>query len=135
MQNPLSIRSLRSVFLLAMLAVLGLGLASAAVVQVGASDNGGAIKVKKGDIVELTLPTNASTGYDWTILPASTTLLKLQTHTSKRSPGGQLGAPGMSTFRFITTAKGSGNLSMEYARSWEHSPTTDKKFALRVDIQ
>jgi inhibitor of cysteine peptidase len=112
-----------------------MGAASAAVVTAGASDNGGSIKLKKGDTLELTLPTNASTGYDWTVLPDSTPLLKLQSHTSKRSSGGQLGAPGMATYRFAATAKGTGDLTMQYSRAWEHSPQADKKFVLHINIQ
>lgn len=137
MQNSVSIRRgfLRAAFLLGVVALMGAEGARAAVVSAGASDNGGSITLKRSDVLEVTLPTNATTGYDWTILPESTPLLKLQTHSSKRSNGGLLGAPSMATYRFVLTGKGTGNLAMHYARSWEHSPASDKKFELHVEIQ
>lgn len=137
MKNPDGSRLffLRSCLLFAVLALLGAGLAAAAVVTAGASDNGGSVKLKKGDTLQLTLPTNGTTGYDWTLSPESTPLLKLQSHSSKRAPGGQLGAPSMATYVFAATAKGSGNLTLTYARAWEHSPAANKTFTLHVEIQ
>jgi len=137
MQDPVSMcrRFLRPAFLLGLLAWAGLTVASATVIQVSASDNGGTIKVKQRDIIALTLPANGSTGYSWAVQPNSTPLLKLKAHTSKHSSSGLVGAPSTTTYRFALTGKGTGNLLMLYSRPWEHDTPGNKEFVLHVEIQ
>ena len=91
------------------------GTAHAATKVITDEDKGNDIQLKAGDLLEVRLKANPSTGTRWYVHPKSTTLLKLSAETE--SPGTDPAAdrPMVQVFTFEVKRKGDGILLMRYA--------------------
>lgn len=72
-----------------------------------------------GQIAEVRLPSNPSTGYRWALMEASTDLITLLDHGFVAGRTDMMGAPGEERWTFQAMRVGSGELRFEYRRSWE----------------
>ena len=109
--------------------------ASAAAKVVTDKDRGTTVQLKSGDVLEVRLNSNPTTGYEWSVNPNSTPLLKLtgQSQTEATQPG--VGRPIFQIFKFQATGRGTGVLLLRYARSWEKPSASDQQFDLHVTIK
>jgi inhibitor of cysteine peptidase len=125
-------------FLAGSIALLAVIFASQAAVAanrvVTDADNGDTLHLKMGELLELRLRSNPSTGYIWQPLPESTPLLKLvrQAQTKATEPG--VGRPIVQVFLFRAARAGEGLLALRYSRPWESSAPDGKLFELHVFI-
>jgi inhibitor of cysteine peptidase len=88
---------------------------------VGIDDRGAEIELAVGDEFELRLESNPTTGYRWQVAeqPDAVTLVD----DGFEEPDTDLvGAPGVEYFVFRGAAAGSGDLRMEYVRSFDDPP-------------
>jgi predicted secreted protein len=99
------------------------------------ADKGGTITIKMGDVLEVRLSSNPSTGYAWYVQKQSTALLKLtgQSQTQATQPG--VGRPIVQIFDFAPTGKGTGVLLLHYVRSWESTGPNEEQYSLHLTIQ
>jgi inhibitor of cysteine peptidase len=98
-------------------------------------NNLGTVLIKTGDVLEVQLASNPTTGYEWSVMPQSTTLLKL-TGTSETKPTQSgVGRPITQIFKFQPTGKGHGLLLLHYVRSWEKTSPDEQQFKLNVVIE
>lgn len=109
--------------------------ASAAAKMVTDADKGATVQLKTGDVLELRLKSNPTTGYEWSVEPKSTPLLKLtgQSQTGATQPG--VGRPIFQIFKFQATGRGSGVLLLHYVRSWEKPDPNEEQFDLHLTIK
>ena len=110
-------------------------MARAATKTVTDADNGKTVTIKMGDVLEVRLSSNPTTGYQWSLQKQSTTLLKLSGQSSTKPAPGVLGAPIVQIFDFAPTGKGTGVLMLHYARSWESSDPNEQQYTLHVTIE
>lgn len=127
----------RSWLLLAALFLLAIcpAVASAATKVVTDADKGGTVTIKMGDVLEVRLSSNPSTGYAWYLHKQSTALLKLtgQSQTQATQPG--MGRPVVQIFDFAPTGKGTGVLLLHYVRSWEPPDPNEEQYSLHLTIE
>jgi predicted secreted protein len=99
------------------------------------ADKGGSVQLKTGDILEVQLGSNPTTGYMWYVQPKSTNLLKLigQSQTQATEPG--VGRPIFQIFKFQAKGPGDGILLLHYVRSWEKPAPDEEQFDLHVSIR
>ncbi len=99
------------------------------------ADNGGSVHLKMGDILEVRLHANPTTGYKWYVHPKSTRLLRLvgQSQTQVREPG--VGRPLLQVFRFQAVAIGDGVLLLHYIRIWERQLSYEEQYSVRISIR
>jgi inhibitor of cysteine peptidase len=143
------VNSVRFRACLVMLAIgLGLGSAAAQHATAGSNakaapattvteqDNGRDIDLNAGDTLIVTLPSNPSTGYSWTVAgePAPLKLQKSTFH-KKTADSKVVGASGTSLLRFAATSSGIANLTLVYRRSWEYNAPPLKTFSVRVNVR
>jgi inhibitor of cysteine peptidase len=109
--------------------------AFAATKVVSDADRGATVEIKMGDVLEVRLSSNPSTGYMWYLHKQSTALLKLtsQSETEATQPG--VGRPIVQIFEFAPKAKGTGVLLLHYVRSWEAPSASEEQFDLHVTIE
>jgi inhibitor of cysteine peptidase len=109
--------------------------AFAATKVVSDADRGATVEIKMGDVLEVRLNSNPSTGYMWYLHKQSTALLKLtsQSETEATQPG--VGRPIVQIFEFQATGPGSGVLLLHYVRSWEKPSASEEQFDLHVTIK
>jgi predicted secreted protein len=109
--------------------------ASAANKVVTDADKGSTVQLKTGDVLEVRLNSNPTTGYEWYVHKQSTTLLKLsgQSQTEATQPG--VGRAIVQIFKFEPKGKGTGVLLLHYVRSWEKPDANEEQFDLHVTIE
>jgi len=131
-QLPAAFYFLPVVFFLLLISALS---ASAATQVMTDKDKGATVHLKMGDVLELQLSSNPTTGYEWSVHPQSTPLLKLknQSQTQATQPG--VGRPIVQIFRFQPTGPGTGTLLMHYVRSWEKPDPNEEQYDLHVTIE
>jgi predicted secreted protein len=124
--------------LVALAAILMFALESQAVTAatrvITDAENGGSVELKMGDILEVHLRANPTTGYKWHVHPNSTRLLRLvgQSQTQVREPG--VGRPILQVFRFQAVAIGDGVLLLHYIRAWRHL-SYEEQYSVKISIR
>lgn len=95
-------------------------------------DNGGHFELKKGAEIELVLPGNPSTGYEWVVIEAPSILEEVG--TAEFLPESDLiGAGGEFHFRFVAIEPGTAQLSLVYERPFEEVEPVDA-FEIEVTV-
>jgi inhibitor of cysteine peptidase len=95
-------------------------------------DDGMRIELKTGEEVELVLPGNPTTGYEWVVIEAPPNLQ--QVDEPEFVPESDLiGAGGEFHFRFKATEPGTAQLSLSYERPFEEVEPLDA-FEIEVTV-
>ena len=101
-------------------------------------DNGKTLKVKVGDIIQVKLKSNRTTGYSWAltgktdakILKSGEVEYKVDEH-----PAGMVGVGGNDFCTFTALAPGKTDISLGYARPWEKDKEPAQAFKLTVEVE
>lgn len=109
--------------------------------SLGAADNGGTITLKQGRELKVTLEGNPSTGFGWQVADDSGVLEQVgepvfdESQSKSGSSEPVVGAAGNQVFTFKTIKAGSGELRLEYKRSWETTVPPEKTYAVTVTVE
>ncbi len=118
--------------IVALLAAVSAGSASARTVRVGAKASGSRVTLVRGDRLQVKLASNPSTGYRWQIVGVGRSVLKPVASTyfgTARLPG----AGGTQTLTFRGLARGTTTLRLAYIQSG--SKNVGKRFRLTVVVR
>lgn len=108
------------------------------ITTVTAADNGKTVQGAAGGRLILSLATNPTTGFAWTITEIDPTMLEQigeSTFTPNPSTPGTTGTGGTETWTFDVEAKGSTTLTLEYRQAGQ--PTSEpaaQTFTVTVDV-
>jgi inhibitor of cysteine peptidase len=142
---PVMRRSVRvvKVLVIALSVVLAAGCAApqgaapvTGTLRVDASADGTTVYLKQGAELVVSLESNPSTGFDWKVvesLPAQLTL-KDDTFESSATPG-VVGAGGTHVFTYTAAAFGTGDLDLEYVRSWEKGVPPERAMRITAVVE
>ena len=115
---------------LLLLVLLGAACSSAGTLTL--DDDGGHIELKNGDEIELVLPGNPSTGYEWVVIEAPSILEEVG--EAEFLPESDLiGAGGEFRFRFVAIEPGTAQLRLVYERPFEEVEPVDA-FEIEVTV-
>jgi inhibitor of cysteine peptidase len=106
-------------FLVLCTALAACGLAGSDPAKLTEKDAGSTIHVKQGDIVEVALNGNPTTGYTWEQAPGSGDLLAQQGDPAFKADSNALGSGGIMTLRFKALHSGTAPLKLIYHRTFE----------------
>jgi len=98
----------------------------------GETDNGRRLPARVGDVLEVRLAENASTGYRWAPDSHDAGVLEA-VEASANYPNTAVGSGGEAVFRFRVVGPGSATLALKSWRSWEGEGSTRKRFAVTID--
>jgi inhibitor of cysteine peptidase len=107
-------------------------------VRVTIQQDGTTVTLKKGNLLEVTLPATLGTGYSWQVTQAGEVLLSLrhQSDGKKRNgEGPKTGGAENQVFQFDAKSRGTGKLELQYVRPWEKQAPPAKTFSLTVTVQ
>jgi predicted secreted protein len=103
-------------------------------VRLGYANRETTAEVGVGETIEVVLPENATTGYQWRLASYPEDTLILADTAGTGSPPGRLGAGGgTSVFRFRATSPGQGVLTFTLTRG-AASSATEFEFTARVRV-
>ncbi len=88
-----------------------------------------------GDVLEVRLNSNPTTGFMWYVHKQSTALLKLTSQSETEATQSGVGRPIVQIFEFAPKAKGTGVLLLHYVRSWDKPDPNEEQFSLHVTIE
>jgi inhibitor of cysteine peptidase len=107
-------------------------------VQVTEKNTGGTVKLDKGDILEVALIGNPSTGFNWEIQFLDTAVIRQKgemTFKADRDEPGFAGSPGTITMNFEAVGSGETNLLLVYHRPWEKETPPIQTYKLTVKVK
>ncbi len=84
------------------------------------ADNAKMVKAAVGQMVEITLKSNATTGYTWRVVSGGNEVLNQIGDDHYTAPGAPIpGKGGTQTFKYVVRKAGSASVKLEYVRPWE----------------
>lgn len=92
--------------------------------------NGKKIQAKKGDVVQIELAENSTSGYLWKISSLNTQHLDNTNDNNQRS-GNAPGAGGLRTFKIKVLKEGTSELQIKLGNQWEND--TVDTFSLTIE--
>lgn len=98
------------------------------------ADNGQTVTMGVGDILQITLAENQSTGYLWAVVTNDEAVLRTSEEPAYKVDGDAEGAGGRKTFMFEAAASGTSVLRMVNAMSQETAVEPDRTFELTVQV-
>ena len=111
---------------------------SSDVVNVDSSDSGKQVELSVGQSLVVTLDSNASTGYSWSLTENSDETVLSNTGNKYINPPQTtppiVGAPGVEEWTFKALKKGTSTISLGYRRPWESTPPVET-FDLTVVVK
>jgi inhibitor of cysteine peptidase len=105
------------------------------VIQIGSADNGGTKSLRVGELFQVTLPENPTTGYRWELHAPAGPVLEVVDDSFARPTTGLIGAGGLHSWRFKALREGLAVLTIDNRRSWEPSPIGAFKVTIDVKAQ
>lgn len=101
-----------------------------------ASDNGGQIEVKTGDLMVIQLEGNPSTGYTWEAQNLDAAMFEMVGEPEFESDNPDLvGSGGTLTLTFKTLKAGTATLNLVYHRPWETDVEPLETFSITVTVE
>lgn len=105
-------------------------------VNVGASDSGGEKTLAVGDLLIVTLDSNATTGYSWNLSEISDAAIIRYVSDEYVAPEQSdppvVGAPGQEVWTFEALAAGTAAISMRYIQPWMPDADPAETFDITV---
>jgi inhibitor of cysteine peptidase len=111
-----------------------LGCRGGRMVQVDKSSNNSETKLAMGQILEISLAENPTTGFRWEVKAAGDPACAPRGDTFD-APATGVGKSGTHRWRFEAVAKGAGNIELAYRRSWEQDKSPAETFRLTVRVE
>jgi predicted secreted protein len=98
-------------------------------------DNGIEYDIPKGEIFEIELQTNPSTGYDWHFDSLDTDMVEIvESYTTEISLEKRIGAPVKKTWVLKTKKSGMTTVTMNLYRSWQGVEKAIQTFEVKLNI-
>ncbi|MXS21894.1 MULTISPECIES: protease inhibitor I42 family protein [Pseudomonas] len=90
-----------------------------------------------GQELTLTLPSDPTSGYRWTILQRSDNLKQLgpEVFRERRQDQGGIGSAGQSLWRFRAQSAGSAQLELQARQPWDAEAEAQARFDCRIEIR
>jgi inhibitor of cysteine peptidase len=126
-------------FLVTILAAAVLSMAACGRTQTNLTmaDNGKSISLSSGDTFTVTLDSNPTTGYSWSVTDDAGGIVQQQ-GTSAYTAASKTpiaGGGGTETLTFKAVNSGAGTLTLGYARPWEKGVAPVKTFSVNVNVK
>ena len=97
------------------------------------SSNGESVELRPGQLAELTLPENPTTGFRWQMEAAGEPDCSLVEDLFEPSPGPP-GAAGVHRWRFQAVRAGIGRIELASRRPWQSSGPGAQRFSLEIRV-
>ena len=97
-------------------------------------DNGQSVTMSVGDVLQLMLPENPTTGYTWAIVTNDEDVLAPSGEPAYEVESEAIGAGGTKTFMFQALAPGTSVLQMVNAMQWETPVVPAETFELTIQV-
>jgi len=122
--------------------LVALGMASACsppqtagTVQLDMGDDGRRVELEKGQLLEVSLEANPTTGYEWEVQDLDERILRAAGEPEFKPQSDLIGAPGIQTLRFQPVGVGHTTLKLIYHRRWEKGVKPLETYSAEVTVR
>jgi len=98
------------------------------------AQNGSTVTMKVGDMLEVHLPENPTSGYRWAVDKLDETRVESQ-GSGYRGEDDRPGSGGMATWTFRAKAPGTTSVVLKHWRHWEDDRSVTQRFAVTLDVK
>ncbi|MEA2882596.1 MAG: inhibitor of cysteine peptidase [Bradyrhizobium sp.] len=102
-------------------------------IEVGEGHNGGSISAKVGDQINIRLPENPTTGFQWRAQSPDRAVVELQSDQFLPASGAA-GGGGVRSLQYQVKGAGNTSIALDYMRSWETNPPRSQ-FRIEVIVR
>jgi inhibitor of cysteine peptidase len=103
-------------------------------VAIDRSYDGREVELGIGDVAELSLAENPTTGYRWSFTTQPAPACKIVSDTFE--PGRDApGAGGTHRWQFKAVSSGTGSIALQYRRAWEKDLSSGQTFKLTIRVR
>lgn len=120
--------------LVALAATAALAQAPAETVKLTEKDNGKTVALKPGDMLEISLEGNATTGYSWGVVGVDESVLKQVGDWAYTPSSDKPGAPGVFVLTFQAVGAGTTDLALGYKQWWDAAMKPEKTFEVTAVV-
>ena len=103
-------------------------------VQLNGDNNNQTVALDQGQVVELSLTGNPTTGYSWSDAETPDQNVLVETSHFYISPSGAVGSGGAEHWVFRAVGAGTTQLNLVYSRPWEKSAPPAKTYSLAIGV-
>jgi predicted secreted protein len=105
-------------------------------IKLDIDDNGSQVEIEQGQVLAITLESNASTGYMWEVIGLDDSILQQVGEPEFRMRSNKLrpGDPNDMTIRFEAVNTGRTTLELLYHRRWEKEQVPQEAFSIEVVV-
>lgn len=128
----------KSLMLLTIAFTMGLLLTACKAAPITEADNGRTIEISIDETFTVTLQSNPTTGYGWTVAAIDSAILQQEgekVYTQGNTDPNLVGAGGTETFTFSGLEAGQTTLQLVYSRSWETDVPPIQTFEIIVVVK
>ncbi len=104
-------------------------------VKLTETDAGSTVEMNVGDMLEVMLEGNPTTGYDWEMASGDAAVLEQLGASTYKADSDLMGAGGQVTLRFKAVAAGQTTLQLVYHRPWETDEPPAQTFEVSVIVK
>jgi inhibitor of cysteine peptidase len=97
------------------------------------TDNNLKFAIRAGDLIEVTLPENATTGYRWAIDHYDRDIIEA-VGSEPRYTSSTIGSGGDVVFTFKANKAGSAEIALKNWRHFQGDASVQKRYRLRIDV-
>jgi inhibitor of cysteine peptidase len=115
-------------------ALIGLNSAGSTLI-ITTKDSGHELRVSPGQVLQIRLPSNRTTGYSWSLANPSSAVLKPRGTPTYERKTSTAGAGGTELWEFVAVQGGHQTLHFEYRRQWEKSTKPAKTISFSVLVR
>jgi predicted secreted protein len=104
------------------------------VMEIDKSYDGREVEMNVGEVAEVKLAENPTTGYRWVFAAKPEPICKIADDSFE--PGGSApGAGGIHRWKFEAASSGTGAVKLEYRRPWEKNAAAGQTFKLNIRVR
>ncbi len=104
-------------------------------VSLAEKDASSTVELRPGDMLEVVLAGNPTTGYSWAVQAVDKDILKQMGEPAYKADSNLIGSGGQFTFRFEAVAAGQTALKLFYQRPWEKDTPPIQTFVVAVIVK
>jgi inhibitor of cysteine peptidase len=105
------------------------------IIHLTKQDDGSTIEAHKGDLIELTVEGNPTTGYTWEWIEGENALVELKGEPAYSSDSDLVGSGGVFKFVFQVKDSGEGALQLVYHRTFEPDVPPLEEFSVTLQVK
>jgi len=99
------------------------------------ADAGTRVEVQQGQIFQVSLAGNQTTGYNWMVTSIDPAIIQVEGDPVYEPDSNLIGSPGKISYTFKALTPGEVNLHLDYQRPWAETVPAEKTFDVTIVVK